>query len=373
MQVFKLRKSAIVCMLVMASSLSTTATGAEQEFKTLELIRTYSSKEEFQKANTKLLRSKTPIVENEEVIRFIDPETGQILKQLKKDTQFEQIQFTNAEIRKLSDSSHPASVTKQCTGYYLPPETPSFLLVFDYEMTFPPTDEASVKEIIRKTTVYNRRGEVVMDLPSDVNMLTPSPTQEYFIAYYEGMPSVGGEFLYFYHADGTMIAKRTFYGSPRITYSSTGQFAAIHDHWGKQFSIFTKQGEVVFEGNYQDYAGKNSTLEDVFVSDDGNYILLSISNKAILLNRSGNKLWEISVLLSPIENVHFQLDENQIFMFRMSPNILYHDNDPRGFMIVTIDTGEALNEMIDIVYYSIFTNILYIKQRQGDYYEYKIK
>ena len=42
-------------------------------------------------------------------------------------------------------------------------------------------------------------------------------------------------------------------------------------------------------------------------------------------------------------------------------------------MIVTIDTGEALNEMIDIVYYSIFTNILYIKQRQGDYYEYKIK
>ncbi len=375
MRITKMEKSVAGCLFVITSFLLLTVSvlGTEQELKTLKLMKTYQSESEFQNVNASILRAKRPIMIDEESIEFIDSETGQVLKKLKKETQFDQIQITETERIKLSHPSRPETIIKECTGYYLPPQAPSFLLVLKYKITIPPSDESSPSEKIQKATIYDHRGEQVMILPSDANTLAPSPDQKYFILYYEGMESVG-EYLYFYRADGTLITKQKFtHASLKINFSTTGEFIAIHSHWGKQFFIFTKQGEIIFEGNYQDYSGKNSTLEDVFVSDDGNYILLSISNKAILLNGQGDKLWEIQLPVSPIENVYFHLAKNYLLMFRMAPDTIYNDDDSRGLRVVSVDTGEILDEIADITYYTIANNILYVKQQEGSYYEYKIK
>lgn len=166
--------------------------GAEQRLKTLELVRTYHSEAEFQTANAKLLRANKPIVDDGESIKFFDPETGQLLKQMKKEKTRESIAFTEAERAKLTNSSNTEPVVKHAMSYYIPKQGPSYLLVSEYEIkTYHLDGEGGPNYHIKNITLYNSRGERIMDMPSYTNLITSSPNKESFVAYYDGPDRIG--------------------------------------------------------------------------------------------------------------------------------------------------------------------------------------
>lgn len=372
MHVTKIKKSVAGCLLVIISVLllAVSVLGAEQELKMLEFVRTYHSEKEYQRTNAKMLRAKKPIVDDGESIKFFDPETGQILKQIKKENTRDDMKLADAERTQLANMK---SVKKTFQEYYIPERGSQYLHVREYEMTLEPGGEGDVEQQLIKSTLYNDRGEKIADLPLDSRFIYLSLDKSNFVMI--------GKSLYFYSIKMELLQKRE--NNPAVSeakYSSNGQYIAMYDILvGKYFRIFTKGGELIFEGNYKDYTEKNVNLYGVFVSDDGNYILLSTSKKAILLNSNGKKLWEVAYPSgSPhtyITSAFFNIDKGVLYMSSIVPDHLYENRNraPDYLIAATLKEGKVVDEITHIVYYTMTNNVLYLKKRGGGYYEYNVK
>ena len=64
----------------------------------------------------------------------------------------------------------------------------------------------------------------------------------------------------------------------------------------------------------------------------------------------------------------------------MSPLVSDTLYDASGFpagslklFVVNIDNGKILDEITDIIYYTVANDVLHVKKRGGNYYEYRIK
>ncbi len=372
------RIGAAILMSAALLAVSIVEAAQKQEYQTLTLVREYASKDAFQADNAALLRERRPIVDAGEVIQFLDPETGHVMKQITKGPGVHDIALTDTERRQIADPATRTALTRRCLDYMLPHQgSQAFLLESEHELTFHPPDETGEYDDTRlRTTVYNQRGEPLLELPPETNLIVGSPDGSHFVAYLDDR-FTPGEQLYFYQGTGALMKQYPLrYSMLNISYSSNSQYLALYSLVGKHFYIFTRQGELVFQGNYQDYADKNVVLYGAFVSDDGNYILLSTSRKAILLNRHGIKQWEILVPPTPhIRSTYFELHRKLVSISTLVPNKIYDASSGRRdiLKIVTLEDGKILDEISNLMYYAIEDGVLQIKQRGGSYYEYRIK
>ena len=349
------------------------------EYQTLELVRTYASEEEFQAANEKMLREKHPIVDDETFIKFIDPETGNVVKQIKKEQTYDELMASLAkpELQQI-DPNNPQSLIKTFYEYEIPSSSGSrsYLHILEYQIRLSERDEIDNEQTVKASTLYNRLGEKVVDLPFDVNKVVVATDENTFIAYQDDLLNPG-DFLYFYQTDGVLLKKVAFpHLLVNFTYSANGKFVALHYEMGQLFHIFTSTGDLVFEANFHTYAGINANLYGVFISDDGNFFLLSTSDKAILIDRNGNKQWEVDVPQTPIDSAYFQ-QNGLLYILSLLPDIEYELSEyPIGslkLMVIRSETGEVIEEISDVTYYTIYNGMLYVQKRGGTYDEYMLK
>ena len=265
MQLTTIKQTIIVCTLVMISFLliAVSVMGAEQQFKTLELVRTYQSEKEYQIANAQVLRKKHSIVDDGELITFFDPETGNILNQIKKEQTFEKMManLTATERQQMADSSASKTLMKTFREYVIPSYgSEPYLQIREYETAIGDHPEGDRVQKLLKSIVYNRQGKPGLNLPTDVNALVLAPDGQHLIAYSTSLVTPGDS-LYFYDLQGGLLQRRQFpHSLLNINFSANGKHVAIHGEMENVFYIFTNKGELVFKGNYLDYVKERSTL-----------------------------------------------------------------------------------------------------------------
>ena len=344
------------------------------DYQTLELVRTYASEEEFQAANAKMLREKHPIVDDGEFITFLDPETGNVLKQIKKEQTFEEMManLTETERQQMADPENTKTLIKTFQEYLIPSYGSSpYLQIREYETVISEHQEGESNQKLIKSTVYNRQGEAILNLPLDVNAIALAPNEEHLIGYSTSLVNPG-ESLYFYDIQGKLLQKQPFPSILlNINFSSNGECIAIHSEMEDGFYIFTKRGEVIFKGSYLNYVKEHAALEGVFVSDDGNSILLNTSNRIFLLDRNGIERWNAPIPTgNRIHSASFDLDNQILYISTNYLDLLYTSS---GWLrILKLDDGNLVGEMNNLFYYSIGNNTLYINQG-GRYEEFLIK
>ena len=362
--------SLVALCLYWGLTLPVGATDPAQPLTTLELVRTYPSEDAFRAAHPMLEVQQHPIQIEEDVIRFLDPDTGTPISTMQK--QEHRIVYTDAEKALLADESTDEPVIKSGRSYYIPPKSPKFLIEIEYDVIRDNLSgldgaEGEPEYQEKRIVLYNHRSEKVTDLPLDVNIIVASPDNRYFVGYYDG-PDKVGQYLYFYTADGKLLKKQErTHSYSDIRYSAHGKRVAFYSLVGKYFYIYTKEGDLQFSANYQDYVGKKSVFYGVFVTDNG-YMLLYTSGLAFLLDPEGTKLWEL-----PSDwalSCHFNLKADRILVATMVPNLLYEQ--ARQIGIISFSQGQLLDEIHNVTYYTIMNGNLYIKIGET-YYEYAIK
>ena len=368
MRVFKLSKSVIVCTLVIISFLRLTVTvlGAEQESKKLELVRTYQSEEEYRSANTKLLDEKKQIVDDGEFIKFMNPETREIRKQFQKE-----------KVKPLSEEEkqqlrHQKSIIRERLMYIIVGDH-NYLMQIEYLQRFHHIEEFEYTEYpdieITNRVLYNANGDKVANLPMDSDSLhiEASPTSQYFFTY--GLDEEGGQHgLYFYSSNGTLLKKLDMDGMGKITYSQNGEFVVIFSLNDPFIWVFTKTGEVVFQGKYTDFIQDPfGTLYNLFISEDGGYLLFQTRDAIHLCTINGDMLWEKkSVYLAAC---HF-MSSQEIIIAKTSPRIV-DGSQQYTVQVLSLENGEVIDEVEDVSDDMVVNERIFLK-KEGKYYEYQI-
>lgn len=375
-QILKAGCLVLAALLGAALVLPVVAAGPEQELRTLKLVNAYQSEAEFQAANAKILRAKRPIVDEGGYIKFLDPDTGNVLKQIKNEKNLETILHLTAEEQaKLTGQPDKKGILKTYIGYYFPHRHAPFLLETETEVLLTLNQEGERREKQLRASVYNARGDKLVDLPQDVNVIAGDSSGQAFVAYYDDA-LVNGEILYFYDANGRLLKTQTLqYMFPVLAYSQGGMYVTLWSQLGNVFYIFSNKGDLILKGDSLDYA-QNTKVEGVFISDDGNYILLSTTRQIFLLDHTGKKLWDV-VLPPPfrVYSTYFDLQRGQIYISSLMADTLYDASRGRQHVlkIMNVRDGQLLHEISNIVYYTITHDKLSIKFREGNYNEYAIQ
>ena len=378
MHITKIKNSVAGCLLVMTSFLLITVSvmGAEQEFKTLELVHTYQSEKEFQVANARLLREKHLIVDDGEMITFFDPETGRILKQIQKEQTFDRVMssLTTTERQQLEDQITPKALMKTFREYVIPSYgSEPYLQIREYETAISDHTEGDGYQKLLRSTIYNRQGEFMMDLPLDISAVVLAPDRKHLIGYSTSLIHPG-EYLYFYSKPGELAKKVPFPhgGGTEINYSADSEYLAIWSIWGYEFFIFTKTGELVLKEDAKKYiTPQNINLYEAFVSNNAEYILLCMGKDEILLNENGTQLWKLPHKTGfRVASAYFNISHGQLYISTGFPGI--RSNTPGWLRIVNLTDGIVLDEIMPIYSYTIINQTLYIN-RGGRYEEYHIK
>ena len=376
--------------VVMSGALLSAAAPARavvNEYQTLELVRTYPSEADFQAANANMLRAKHPIVDDGQTISFIDPDTGNVLKQITREQTIDEIYALSAEEQ--AQIVEGNSITKPYVDYMLPNlGYPTVLVANEVEINIHRPDERGAGSDWKyvKQSVYNRNGEKIVELPPDANQVVGAPNGDSFLAYFDNLEESPGEFMYFYNVTGQLLNKLHFpHAMLNVRYSWNSEYLALYNLMSTSFSVVTCNGEMVLQADMRDYLSddtqqdhKFGNLEGIQVSDDGQYIFLSTSWKVFLLNRQGQKLWEMPVQ-SPFAPVraYFDITRGRVYLSRIEPEISYenrgHSLDSLKIWGVDLAKGIVLDEIPEVSYYTIINDHLYLKKLNGGYYDYQFK
>ena len=336
------------------------------EYQTLELVRTYASDEEFRAANEKMLREKHPIVDDGTFIKFIDPETGNVLKQIKKEQTFEEMManLTETERQQMADPVNPQTFVKRFNNYFIPSsyESEPYLQVVEYKTAISEHVEGEGYDKLLSSTIYNRQGERVIDLPLDVDRITLAPNQHDFVAHTVD-PVTPGEVLYFYTDNGKTVKKVPFpHGYLDIHYSADSEYLALLN--GQNFYIFTKYGELVLSANFHEATEDYSGLERLFVSNNATYILLTTSKHTVLLNREGIRQWKIPHPSGTmVYGAFFDIPRGRVYL---------RSSDSDWMRVISLSDGMVIEELTGISFSLLVDQTFYLK-KEGRYEEYRIK
>ena len=346
--------SAFAFCLSLGLTPSAGATDPAQPLTTLKLVRTYPSEDALRAAHPELFPEQPPL-------------DNSVFASIEQGPTLEELTFTAEEKARLADPNNVEPIQK--TFYAYSTLRNEFLMVSEYELEIYNTFELQAFDMKTaiKQLLYNKHGQLVTDLPNDINDIQISPDKQYFVAYYDG--ETESKNFYFYHSNGTLLRQYELYGYPQVKYSANGNYVELFNLFGNDFYIFTKQGELCFKGDIRDY---EPHLNNLFISDDGNHILLNTSRLAILIDSSGRVLWKEPS--SYIHNVHFvPLKESLIMICSNPEKNRIGEEAPYILKIVSSKTGKLLDERIsDISEVYIMNNTIVIKKGET-YNEYTIK
>ena len=139
----------------------------------------------------------------------------------------------------------------------------------------------------------------------------------------------------------------------------------------RNIGIFTKSGELVYEGNYREFVDNDiSSLHGVFVSEDGQTILLSPYNTMSLSKISGELLWKRQGVMAA--DCHFISSKSLIVTKIFDRNSPPESKDRYVIQILSFDDGSVIDEIKGIAEITMIGEHLLVK-KQGVYYEYEIQ
>jgi len=363
MQVTKIKKSVAGCLLIITNLLllAVSVLGAEQEFKTLELVRTYQSKENVRATYSELFPKQ--VIENtEKSIDFRDPGTGQLVKQLNK-----------KEPEVLREEKHGKYTTVMEKTYDYTISTHQSLVMYtEYEGGYVKETEANPPSLYpqpQKRILYNRKGEVITELPPMLNYLEDSPDHNYFVATYDGEGKA--DFIYFYDMKGNLLKKQEMNAHIGLKYSSDSKYVKVEKYdpslaFGEVY-LFTKIGDFITKYDYG--TALHDYLFDFHVSDNADLLLFSMFNNAYLISNDGRILWKKPYF--QIMDCRFHTEKNYLIFYSMLDDKPMNESR-KSITTVSLIDGELLDTIEDVEL-GQFTQNGFIIKKEGTYYEYTIK
>jgi len=213
---------------------------------------------------------------------------------------------------------------------------------------------------------FSTSGVNFQQLPEKINTVILSPNNKYYVAYEEKENETSH--IYFFSSAGKLLNTVEVNIYPNIKYSQNSEYVEVFNRFGRQYMIYTNEGILIQEGDYIDLTQDNQAiLHNIFISNDGSSLLISISNKAYLFSSNKIKQWERSS--SPIIDCQF-LDENIINLKLISRQ--REKANPFNLEVLSKPSGQTLdsiNQVSDV----IFINSKVIVGKNSRFYEYEIQ
>ncbi len=365
MRITQVQQFIIVCTLVITSLLVVTATifGAEQEFKTLELIRTYQPKEDVHSAYPEQFPLVEKISPNGDSFQLATPQKERLRT-------FEIESLTETERQTLQTSNKAEPIIKNGIMRWLSNDG-TMLLEADVTVNVRESGQLQEGDVSTKNlTLYNARGEVITQLPPEVNMVKASPDRQYFVAYTHNVYGLLSDKLFFYNNKGRLLNTQHILEQPQVMYSQNGEFVQVYSDSEWIFAIFTNTGELVFQGNYIDLL-KNvrSPLWRVYTSEQGTHMLLFTSQRLDLYTTHGEFVWTHSIPKVRVVDCWFFSAQGKIVLQTMTSR---SGDDRYDLQIHNLHTGEKLEEFSGIAEMTGVNSHL-IVTKEGQYYEYQVR
>lgn len=370
MRITTQKMPAIACMFVMTMFVSIITTGVEQELKTLKLVNVYDTEEKLRSLGVKNLPESPKLHVNQEEISFIDADTGKISKQMKA---FELTPLTKAEHQQLRESKGAKPVLKDAVIHRL---SPDLTLLLETEATVKLLSPDYVSEDfieVKKNTLYNAYGEVITQLPPEITTVVESPDSSHFVAYaWENVQ--GPTMLYFYTHQGILLQEREIIDSAQVTYSPNGEYVQVYSHMKREFAIFTKAGNIIYQGNRRELTKPILTpLWGVFASEEGEFMLLTTDQYINLYSTGGDFLWTYPSPGLGVKECRFFKQQEMLCIKIINQQL----NTPKSvdkydIHIHSLSTGEILDTISGIGEISVVNDHLIIK-KGGRYYEYQVR
>lgn len=365
MYITKMKKSVAGCLLVITSFLliAEPVLGAAQEFKTLELVRTYQSKEAVHSAYPEQFPLVEKISQNGDSFRLATPQKERLKT-------FEIESLTETERQTLQTSNKAEPVIKTGTMRWLSNDR-TMLLEADVTVNVRESGQLQEGDVNTKTlTLYNARGEVITQLAPVVSSIEVSPTRQNFVAYTYNVYDMISDILYFYDMNGTLLNEQKIIEEPRITYSQNGEFVQVYSDSDHNFAIFTKNGDPIYQGNYvRLIPNVRSALWNVHTSEQAEYMLLGVDLNIYLYTRGEKFLWKNATSGFDVADCLFFSKHEKIALQIATGGA---GDDRYNLQIHSLTTGEMLDKISGIAEIRDLNGHLLIK-KEGSFYEYQLQ
>lgn len=213
----------------------------------------------------------------------------------------------------------------------------------------------------------NSRMANALTIPEELNTIIFSPNKEYFIAYEEQESAT--PFIFFYKADGKLLKKVEVNIYPNVKYSQNGEYVEVFNTFGREFMVYTKDGDLLQNGDYIELIKDNQEiLYNLFVSNDGKNVLMSTSSKVHFFSINKQKLWDHPS--SAILECQFT-EEAEIVSLKVA-NQTRDKKNPFSLSILSKSNGQLLDSLSKASTVS-FIKSKVIVGKNSKFYEYKIK
>ena len=206
-----------------------------------------------------------------------------------------------------------------------------------------------------------------LELPQELNAIIISPNKSYFVAYEEQeQPS---PFIFFYNIHGELLNTVATDIYPNIKYSKNSEYVEIFNAFGREFMIYTKEGRLIQKGNYIDLIQDNQeVLYNIFVSNDGENLLLSTSSRIHFFSMDKRKIWE-----HPSTSIlDCQFVEGQRVVSLKSSSQVRDKDSPFNFEILSTSDGQLLDSISKVAEVTFLKNVVIIK-KNSEFYEYEYR
>ena len=329
------------------------------EYQTLELVRTYASEDEVRAAYPDLFPEVETMTQDDE---WISLPNGKKLKT------FETEPLTDHEKERVQNFDEANPVIKNGVMRRLSIDY-TFLLEAKVSVKMRDQGYRHEGDIETKTlTLYNAGGELITQLPPEALSIETSPTRQYFVAYDYG--EYGVVPLYFYQSDGTLLQQQMGIEHARIRYSQNGEFVVLYSNMERIFKVFTKTGNVVYQGDYTKLINDvNPSLFGVFASEQGKFMLLCTDRLIHLYTIQGGFLWMNPFPGFDVADCWFFSQQGKIALKTITSRT---GDDFYNLQIHSLDTGDILDEIVGIAEMIGVNNHL-IYKKGGQYYEYQVR
>lgn len=230
------------------------------------------------------------VVDEADWIVFRDRPTGDILTKIRKK---KRVELTPQDKEILEQRGKHELIVKINIAYIIP-ESANFLLVSDYRVVFHSEEEAEGTAF--RHVVYNKTGRKIRTLSAGENGLIGSPVGTTFVTRTVGEVAYT-EYVRLYDGQGEPLLKYPINSeSFSIRYSYSGSWIFVHDLDRQLIHIFDERGLRERRFNYGHLVDGDRYKRPfrIFSSDDGNHLLLSFMDMAVLLNAKGEEIWRVS-------------------------------------------------------------------------------
>ncbi len=123
----------------------------------------------------------------------------------------------------------------------------------------------------------------ITGIPSRLNSFFLSPRHDSFVAFEE--TEGASDNLYFFTAEGSLMATQRVNIYPVVSYSADGEFVVAFNSFGREVFVFRKNGILMFAGDYVDLIKNNSKiLYNVLVSESGAELLINAGEDVHLIS-----------------------------------------------------------------------------------------